>query len=177
MGIVEYIEKQRNALGERICKIRIVRGYNTQKEFSIVYSGSSLKTTFISQLEKGKNTKFDTIVRLIIKLKVSPVSLFDFNNKFPITKYAWSISEEALSQKLLKILAKRIKDIRKEKGLVQVDVELDSLVGDGKISRYELCLEKPEFDTISRIAYGLNVEIWELFWDGEKEKENKKQKK
>lgn len=170
MSIIEYAENQRNALGERIEEVRIARGYNTQKEFSIIYSGNSLKTTFISQLEKGKNIKFDTFVRLIIKLEVSPVSLCDFKNKFPLTKHAWNISEKALSQKLLKVLAKRIKAIRKEKGQVQVDVELDSLIGDGKISRYELSLEKPEFDTISRIAYGLNVEVWELFWNGEKEK-------
>ena len=70
------------------------------------------------------------------------------------------------------LIAKRIKQIRKSRGLTQA--ELAELIGrDTKhISKLEIAGSYPSIDTLDRIATALNVEIKEFFnFDSLKDKE------
>ena len=70
------------------------------------------------------------------------------------------------------LIAKRIKQIRKSRGLTQA--ELAELIGrDTKhISKLEIAGSYPSIDTLDRIASALNVEIKEFFnFDSLKDKE------
>lgn len=158
-----YLDEQEKALGIRIKKLRIERGFNTQYEFTKAYTGESKRSSFISKVEHGANIDFITIVRLIRTLKISTLSLFDFNNQFPIQIISNNLSLEESIQTELHNLSKRIYVLRKAKKLVQLNVALEALIGDTKISAVERGEVKPEFDTIASIALGLKVQIWELF--------------
>jgi transcriptional regulator with XRE-family HTH domain len=158
-----YLNEQEKAFGARIREIRIAQGFNTQYEFVKVFTGSTKRSSFISRVEKGTNLDFTTIVRLTRALKISMRCLFDFNNNFSITKINHDVSlEKSISGELRK-LGMRVRDLRKSKGLIQLDLALESLMGDTSISLYERGELKPEFDTIVSIALGLKVEAWELF--------------
>lgn len=166
MGVVKYVNDQRERLGKRIAELRVFRQYYTQKSFGKAYFNSERKTTFISQLENGKNIKFDTIIHLLVILDTTMLNLFDFNGKFPIASPTIHISESERCELELNNLANGIKKTRKRKRLVQLDVTLEGVIGDTKLSNYERAREKPESDTVAKIAYALGVEIWELFSEG-----------
>ena len=158
-----YLDEQEKSLGNRIRKLRIAQGYNTQYEFVKAFTGDTKRSSFISRVEKGVNVDFTTIVRLVRTLKTSVLCLFDFNNQFPITNVLYNGSlDESINDELQKFGA-RVRKIRKSKGLMQLDLALDSIIGDTSISHYERGEIKPEFDTIASIALGLKVEVWELF--------------
>lgn len=72
-------------------------------------------------------------------------------------------SLEKWINKELHKFSKRIREIRKAKGMVQLDVALSALIGETSISHYERGEIKPELITILGIARGLKVRAWELF--------------
>jgi transcriptional regulator with XRE-family HTH domain len=63
----------------------------------------------------------------------------------------------------LKALGKRIKDIRKEKNLIQLDLEVKSGISRTDVSKIENGLKNIEFLTIVKLAEALNVEVYDLF--------------
>ena len=63
----------------------------------------------------------------------------------------------------LKALGKRIKQIRKDKGLTQLDIEVKSYISRTDISKIENGLKNIEFITIIKIAEALEVEIVAFF--------------
>lgn len=159
----KYLDEQEKAFGARIKEIRIAQGFNTQYEFVKVFTGSTKRSSIISRIENGTNLDFTTLVRLARSLKVSMLCLFDFDNKFSIkTIRPTGDLEKGINEELRKFGA-RVRKIRKSKGLIQLDLALESIMGDTSISHYERGELKPEFDTIASIALGLKVEIWELF--------------
>lgn len=62
-----------------------------------------------------------------------------------------------------KALGKRIKQIRKDKNLIQLDLEVRSGVSRTDISKIENGLKNIEFLTIVKIAEALDVEVYDLF--------------
>ena len=63
----------------------------------------------------------------------------------------------------LKALGERIKRIRTEQNLVQLDLEVKTGISRADISKIENGLKNIEFITIIKIAEALEVEIVELF--------------
>lgn len=163
MGKDEYLNQQERLLGGRIQFLRIRKGYNTQAEFSKVFTESNNKSSIVSRLEKGVNVQFKTIVRLAIVFKIRLIVLFDFNDRSPIIEFESTLSLEArIKEELLKV-GKKIQDIRKHKNLLQLDLDIALNIDRANLSHYENGEEPLEFDTIAQIAFGLGVEVWELF--------------
>jgi len=63
----------------------------------------------------------------------------------------------------LKSLGKRIKKIRLDKGLIQLDLEVKAGISRADISKIENGLKNIEFITIIKIAEALDVDVIELF--------------
>jgi HTH-type transcriptional regulator, competence development regulator len=63
----------------------------------------------------------------------------------------------------LKALGKRIKDIRTEKNLIQLDLEVKCGISRTDVSKIENGLKNVEFLTIVKLAEALNVEVYDLF--------------
>ncbi len=163
MGNDEYLNQQERLLGYRIKFLRIKNGYNTQAEFSKAFTKNNNKSSIVSRLEKGVNIQFKTIVRLARIFKIRLIVLFDFNNKFPIIQFEDTLSlDDRIKEELLKI-GKKIQEIRKRKNLLQLDLDIALNIDRANLSHYENGEESLEFDTIAQIAFGLGVEIWELF--------------
>lgn len=70
---------------------------------------------------------------------------------------------EKLFNKELKAFGKRLKAIRKAKGLSQLDLEIESGINRTEISRIETAQRNIEFYTLVKLAKALNVEIKEFF--------------
>lgn len=64
---------------------------------------------------------------------------------------------------LLVKLGNRIVQIRKEKGIRQVDLAINSEIDDGSLRKIEKGKINPTTKTLQRIANGLGVEIKDLF--------------
>jgi len=64
---------------------------------------------------------------------------------------------------LLVKLGQRIVQLRKEKGIRQVDLAFDSEIDDGSLRRIEKGKINPTTKTLAKIARGLGVEIKDLF--------------
>lgn len=60
-------------------------------------------------------------------------------------------------------IGKNIKQIRKQKNLTQLEIEVISGIDRGQISKIEAGLRNLELSTLIRIADALNIEISELF--------------
>ncbi len=65
----------------------------------------------------------------------------------------------------LKAFGKRMREIRKQKKMTLVDLEVEIGITNGTLSKIENGLQNIEFITIIRIAHGLGVEAKELFKD------------
>lgn len=65
----------------------------------------------------------------------------------------------------IKAFGKRLKAIRQNKGLTQLDLELESGISRTEISRIENGLKNIEFYTIVKLAVALDVSISALFKD------------
>jgi transcriptional regulator with XRE-family HTH domain len=63
----------------------------------------------------------------------------------------------------LKALGKRIRQIRKEKNLIQLDLEVKSGISRTDISKIENGLKNVEFLTIIKIAEALDIAVADLF--------------
>ncbi len=63
----------------------------------------------------------------------------------------------------LKAFGKRMREIRKQKKMTLVDLEVEIGITNGTLSKIENGLQNIEFITIIRIAEGLEVEAKELF--------------
>ncbi|WP_298342222.1 helix-turn-helix transcriptional regulator [uncultured Algibacter sp.] len=72
---------------------------------------------------------------------------------------------------LLKIVGKRIKEIREDKGLSQVDLvgKIDGNIDTTNISRIESGRTNPTIFTLHRIAEGLDVSLQEIMNFGKPE--------
>jgi transcriptional regulator with XRE-family HTH domain len=64
---------------------------------------------------------------------------------------------------LLEQFGKRFKQVRKEKGKTQLDIEVATGINNGDISRIENGKTNIEFITIAKLAEALEVEMFELF--------------
>lgn len=64
---------------------------------------------------------------------------------------------------LLEQFGKRLKQVRKEKGKTQLDIEVATGINNGDISRIENGKTNIEFITIAKLAEALEVEMIELF--------------
>lgn len=74
-------------------------------------------------------------------------------------------------EKELILFGKRIKALRKELDISQLDLELRTGINRAEISRIENGLNNIEFLTIVKLAAALKVELVELFTDKEEEEE------
>jgi HTH-type transcriptional regulator, competence development regulator len=63
----------------------------------------------------------------------------------------------------LKAFGKRMREIRKQKKMTLVDLEVEIGITNGTLSKIENGLQNIEFITIIRIAEGLGVDAKELF--------------
>jgi transcriptional regulator with XRE-family HTH domain len=63
----------------------------------------------------------------------------------------------------LKAFGKRIKDLRLERDLTQLDLEITSGIGRENLSKIERGQRNIEFRTIIKIAEALELDTWELF--------------
>ncbi|WP_127125428.1 helix-turn-helix transcriptional regulator [Pseudoflavitalea rhizosphaerae] len=163
----KHLKEQKLAFGERVKQLRIERGFNTQAAFVREYTGQAKRSSLISRIENGANVDFITIVRLTRILNTSLFSLFDFAGQFPIENIKHSGSLEKWIKSELYKFSKKLREVRKAKGMVQLDVALDALIGETSISHYERAEIKPELITILGIARGLKVQAWQLFdYDG-----------
>jgi transcriptional regulator with XRE-family HTH domain len=63
----------------------------------------------------------------------------------------------------LEAFGNRMREIRKKKNLTLLDLEASTGIANGALSKIENGLKNMEFITISKIAEGLNVELYELF--------------
>lgn len=63
----------------------------------------------------------------------------------------------------LKKFGKRLRQIRKEKSMSQVDLEVSSGIYIAEISKMENGLQNIEFLTLSKLAFALGVEIQDFF--------------
>lgn len=70
--------------------------------------------------------------------------------------------KEVYKSELVK-LGKRIRQIRKQKKLTQVDLEVICHINNGDISRIENGQKNIEFNTIVRLARALDVAILDFF--------------
>ena len=60
-------------------------------------------------------------------------------------------------------IGKRLRQLREEKGLSQLDLEIESDINRTEISRIENGLKNIEFATIVKLAIALKVELLDLF--------------
>ena len=65
---------------------------------------------------------------------------------------------------LLEQFGKRFKQVRKEKGKTQLDIEVATGINNGDISRIENGKTNIEFITIAKLAEALEVEMSDLFY-------------
>jgi transcriptional regulator with XRE-family HTH domain len=63
----------------------------------------------------------------------------------------------------LSLLAKRLKEIRAEKGFTQEDLAYESDIALSQIARIETCRINPTVSTIFKIARTLDIPVSELF--------------
>lgn len=63
----------------------------------------------------------------------------------------------------LKAFGQRVKQLRKKKGMSQLDIETETGITNADISRIENGLKNIEFLTILKLAKALGVEPYELF--------------
>jgi len=70
---------------------------------------------------------------------------------------------EKTYQKHIIAFGKRLREIREQKGLSQLDLEIESGINRTEISRIENGLKNIEFFTIVKLATSLKVEIRDLF--------------
>lgn len=63
----------------------------------------------------------------------------------------------------IQAFGKRLKQLRKKKGLSQLDLEIESGINRAEISRIENGLNNIEFLTIVKLSIALDIEIRELF--------------
>lgn len=70
---------------------------------------------------------------------------------------------EKLFKKHLKDFGKRLKTIRKTKGLSQLDLEIESGINRTEISRIENAQRNIEFYTIIRLAKALDIDFKDFF--------------
>ena len=65
----------------------------------------------------------------------------------------------------IKAFGKRLKSIRQNKGMTQLDLELESGISRTEISRIENGLKNIEFYTIVKLATSLEINLNEFFKD------------
>lgn len=72
------------------------------------------------------------------------------------------MATDRYSDELIK-LGKRLRQLRKEKELTQLDLEVRSGIDNGDISRIENGQKNIEFHSIVKLAEALEVELYQLF--------------
>ncbi|PSL43326.1 helix-turn-helix protein [Chitinophaga niastensis] len=72
------------------------------------------------------------------------------------------MTTERYSDELIK-LGKRLQQLRKERKLTQMDMEVRSGINNGDISRIENGQKNIEFHSIVKLAAALEVELYQLF--------------
>lgn len=159
----EYLDNLIEKLGRRLRILRIQANYRTQYEFLKAYTGSTKRSSIISRFESGVNIDFETAIKYARILKLTLLSIFDIEAKFPLKAYDDQTSFNTRFSRELLLLGKRIKGIRENDKLTQSDIFEKSGISESKLSLYEQGKEDIEFKTIAGIAYGLGIEIWELF--------------
>lgn len=70
--------------------------------------------------------------------------------------------EEAFLDELI-LLGKRLRNLRKHRGMSLLDLQVSCGIQDSKISRIERGLENVEIQTVYKIAKGLQVELKVVF--------------
>jgi transcriptional regulator with XRE-family HTH domain len=70
---------------------------------------------------------------------------------------------EKLYEKEIHLFGKQIKKIRDEKAMSQLDLEIKSEINRTEISRIENGQKNLEFFTIVRLAFALDVDLFDLF--------------
>lgn len=73
----------------------------------------------------------------------------------------------------LKALGQRFKQLRRKKGLSQLDIEANCGINRTEISRIENGLKNIEFYTLVRLAEVLDVALYEFFQPSEEDKRNR----
>jgi transcriptional regulator with XRE-family HTH domain len=66
-------------------------------------------------------------------------------------------------QQEIKAFGKRLKELRLEKGLIQLDLDLKAGMNRSEISKIENGQKNIEFLTIVKLAEALGVELYEFF--------------
>jgi DNA-binding Xre family transcriptional regulator len=97
------------------------------------------------------------IYAFLLKCAYNPILFFQHTLTFKFTNRHTVAFELELEK-----LGKRIQQIRKHRKLRLLDLEILSGVNDSDLSRYERGKENIEFQTIFKIAVGLEVEVKEL---------------
>lgn len=172
-------ERVRIAFGQRFRQIRKWKGY-TQIALA---QRLKINKAEISRIENAKRSpRFSKLAALANALELALVDFFSDEHVIPSAKIPAAknnntpqltgrSSSTQTSRKFtpLKVaeekqrFGKRLQDIRKQRKLVQVDVELVSHVPSSDISRFENGLGNIELNTIAMLADALQVPVSALF--------------
>ncbi len=160
MDIQENFSSECSLFGKRVVKIRNQLGL-TQKDLS---ERSEINRTEISRIENGlKNLEFFTIVKLAEGFGIELISLFDYEDKNPIAKTKKKKKFLNRFKKEKELVGRKILILRKDKKLIQVDVDLAMGIPDSDLSRIENAIGNVKFYSFFRIAKALKVEVMDLF--------------
>lgn len=156
MDLEVYIDLQLKDFGMFLFDLVKDAGYGSKKEFGIIFNYGKVHNG-IYAFFKGKNFKFNTLLRLSSILNVSIIELLNkektVNNK----------DEYKDVNILIKNLSQNLKRLRKDSKYIQLDLESINKKYRENISRYETEKSLPELITIIIFAYTYNVKAGDLF--------------
>lgn len=156
MNLEAYIRDELQKFGKHLYKLITNAGYKTKKEFGIIYNNGN-EHSGIYSFFKGKNIKFDSLLRLSSVLNISLIELL---NKKKCTTEKFEINNVDI---LLDNFSYNIKDLRIVNKSTQGDLENINNKPRENISRYENGKSLPELTTILIFAYTFNVPPGDLF--------------
>src|SRR5690606_22349711 len=106
--------------GQRLDYLRIERGFYIIDEFARKFNNGKKHKDF-SLYIKGKNIRFDSLVKFAMTLTVDAPTLLDFQNEHPLQHLNSDISFQEMVQSTLNVFCENIVAYRKEKFKTQLD--------------------------------------------------------
>lgn len=151
-----------NLLGERLDYLRIKRGFYTIDEFARKFNNGKKHNDF-SPYIKGKNIRFDSLVKFAMTANVDVPTLLDFKNEHPFQELNNDISFQEMVQCSLNVFCENIVAYRKEKFKTQLDFEQKIGINRENLTNYETGKIKPTLVRIEDFANAFEIEPRYLF--------------
>lgn len=148
--------------GERLNTLRIKKGFKTVEAFGTAVNNGKIHKDFSAYI-KGKNIRFDTLLKFVFILKYDIQNLLDFTGKLPLITISDNLSISDLSVLYMARFTENLKRLRKRLNKTQLDLDVEIAIDRSNISNYEIGDKKPNLLTIEKLAQGLQVTPFELF--------------